>query len=103
MNLYFTKASDRLIKGRRPFNDRNAIKNMEFVNARKPENVHFNVSLIKTDDLKSILKSLDPSKSTGIDRISPKMLTLASDVLQPSLLQMTNISIIFTQACFPTF
>ena len=66
---------------------------MEFVNFRKPENVHFKVPLIKPDELKSILYSLDPSKSTGIDGISPKMLKLASDVLPPSLLQMTNISI----------
>ena len=48
---------------------------------------------IKSDELKSILKSLDPSKSTGIDGISPKMLKLASDVLLPSLLQMINISL----------
>ena len=91
--MYFTKVSDRLIKDKRPFNDRNAVKIMEFVNSRKPENVHFKVPLIKSDDLKSILNSLDPSKSTGIDGISPKMLKLASDVLLPSLLQMTNISI----------
>ena len=93
MNLYFTKVSDRLIKDKRPFNDRNAVKIMEFVNSRKPENVHFKVPLIKSDELKSILNSLDPSKSTGIDGISPKMLKLASDVLLPSLLQMTNICI----------
>ena len=74
---------------------------MEFLNSRKPENVHFNVSLIKSDELKSILKSLDHSKATGIDGISQTMLKLASDVLLPFLLQMT--SIIFTLACFPTF
>ena len=39
------------------------------------------------------MKSLDPSKSTGIDGISPKMLNLASDVLLPFLLQMINISL----------
>ena len=55
MNLYFTKVSDRLIKDKRPFNDRNAVKIMEFVNSRKPENVHFKVPLIKSDYLKSIL------------------------------------------------
>ena len=65
----------------------------EFINSKKPENIHFNVPLIKSDELKSILKSLDPTKSTGIDGISPKMLNLASDVLLPSLLQMTNISL----------
>ena len=48
---------------------------------------------MKSDELKTILKSLDPSKSTGIDGISPKMLKLASEVLLPSLLQMINISL----------
>ena len=48
------------------------------------------LSLIKSDELKSILKSLDPNKSTGLDRISPKMFKLASDVLLPSLLQCST-------------
>ena len=39
------------------------------------------------------MKSLDSSKSTGIDGISPNMLNLASNVLLPSLLQMINISL----------
>ena len=72
MNLYFTKVSDRLVKDKRPFNYRNAVNITEYVNSRKPENVHFKVPLIKSDELKSILKSLDPSKSTGIIVISPK-------------------------------
>ena len=63
---------------------------MELVNSRKPEN---KVPLIKSDELKSVLNLLDPSKSTGIDGISPKMLKLASDILLTSLLQMKNISI----------
>ena len=74
MNLYFAKVSNRLInvKDKRPFSDHNADVLKEFINSKKPENIHFNVPLIKSDELKSILKSLDPSKSTGIDGISPK-------------------------------
>ena len=93
MNLYYAKVNDRLIKDKRPFRDHNADVLKEFINSKKPENIHFNVSLIKSDELKSILKFLDPSKSTGIDGISQKMLNLASDVLLPSLLQMINISL----------
>ena len=81
MNLLFAKVSDRLIKDKQPFSDRIANVLKEFINSKKPENIHYNVSLIKSDELKSILKSLDPSKFKGIDRISPKMLKLASDVL----------------------
>ena len=93
MNLYCAKVSDRLIKDKRSFSDRNADVLKEFINSKKPENIHFNVPLIKSDELKSILKSLDPNMSTGIDVISPKMLNLASDVLLPSFLQMINISL----------
>ena len=82
-------SSDRLITDKRPFSDHNAEVLKEFINLKKPENIHFKVPLIKSDELKSILKSLDPNKSTGIGRISPKMLKLASDVL---LLQIINIS-----------
>ena len=40
--------------------------------------MHFKVPFIKSDELKSILKSPNPNKSTGIDGISQKMLKLAS-------------------------
>ena len=60
MSLYFAKVSDRLIKDKRPFSDRNADVLKEFINSKKPENIHFNVPLIKSDELKYILKSLDP-------------------------------------------
>ena len=91
--MWSAKVSDRLIKDKRPFSDRIADVLKEFINSKKPENIHFNAPLIKSDELKSILKSLDPSKSRGIDGISPKMLKLASDVLLPSLLQIINIGL----------
>ena len=91
MNSYFAKVSDRLIKDKRPFSDHNADVLKGFINSKKSENIHFKVPLIKSDELKSILKSLDPNKSKGLDGISPKM--LASDLLLPSLQQMINISL----------
>ena len=93
MNLFFATVCDRLIKDREQFSDSNADILKRFINFRKPENVLFNIPLMKSDELKTILKSLDPSKSSGIGGISPKMLKLASEVLLPSLLQMINISL----------
>ena len=93
MNSYFATVSDRLIKNKRPFSDHNAGVLKEFINFKKPENIHFKVLLIKSDELKSILKSLDPNKSTRLDGISPKMLKLNSYVLLPSRQQMINISL----------
>ena len=67
MKLYFAKVSERLTKDKRPFSDRNADVLKEFINSKKSENIYFNVPLIKSDELKSILKSLDNSKSPWID------------------------------------
>ena len=93
MNWYFAKVSNRLITDKWPFSDHSADVLKEFINSKKPENIYFKVPLIKSDEFKSILKSLDPSKSTGIDGISPQILKLASDALLPSLLQIINISL----------
>ena len=57
MNSYFAKVSDRLINDKRPFSDHNADELKEFINSKKPENIYFKVPLIKSDELKSILKS----------------------------------------------
>ena len=48
MNLCFAKVSDRLIKDIRPFSDRSAEVLKEFINSKKPENIHFSVPLIKS-------------------------------------------------------
>ena len=101
MNWYFAKVSNRLITDKWPFSDHNADVLKEFINSKIPENIYFKVPLIKSDEFKSILKSLDPSKSTGTDGISPQMLKLASDALLPSLLQIINISL--HTGLFPRF
>ena len=93
MNSYFAKVSYRLITDKRLFSDHNADVMKVFINSKKPEYIYFKVPLIKSDELKSILKFLDPNKSTGTDGISPKMLKPASDALLPSLLQIINISL----------
>ena len=64
MNSYFAKVSDKLVKYKRPFIDHNADVLKEFINSKKPENIHFKVPLIKSDEMKSIWLSLDPNKST---------------------------------------
>ena len=51
--------------------------------------------LLKLEELKFILSSLNLKKSTGLDGISSKLIKLhvAAEVLAPSLLQMINISL----------
>ena len=93
MNSYFAKIIERLIKDKLSFREYYADVLKELINFKKPENVHFNMPLLKPDELKSIFKSLDPRKSIGIEGITPKMLKIALDVLLPFLPQMMNISL----------
>ena len=59
-NSYFAKVSDKLIKDKRPFSDHNAGVLKEFINSNKPENIHFKVPLIKSDEFKSIFEISRP-------------------------------------------
>ena len=45
------------------------------------------------DDLLSSIRSLDITKATGLDGITPKILKLSSNVIAHPLLQIINISI----------
>ena len=65
-----------------------------YVNAKVPDNIKFTVPLMKNTDLISIIGSLDATKATGLDRITPKILKKKStDIVNPSLLKIINISI----------
>ena len=44
------------------------------VNSKVPANTKFNIPLMNLTDLVSSIKSLDPTKATGLDGISPKVL-----------------------------
>ena len=45
------------------------------------------------------IKSLDATKATGLDGLSPRILKLAADVIAPSLLNLINMS--FQTGHFP--
>ena len=60
----------------------------DHVKTRIPENVQFKIPKIKLSDLMCILKSLDVTKATCLDGLSPRILKLAADVIAPSLLTM---------------
>ena len=48
---------------------------------------------MKNTDLISIIGSLDATKATGLDGITPKILKKSADIVNPSLLKIINISI----------
>ena len=71
----------------------------EHVNSRIPNDVFFKIPTLTMNNLKSTLNSLDATKATGLDGISPRILKLAGDVIAPSLLTMINMS--FETGHFP--
>ncbi|MCG8049290.1 MAG: reverse transcriptase family protein [Candidatus Thiodiazotropha taylori] len=48
---------------------------------------------MKLPDLISIIASLDTSKSTGLDSITPKILKASADIICPTLFKIINVSI----------
>ena len=71
-----------------------------FVNARVPENINFKIPLINIPSLTEALKSLDMSKATGLDCLSPRILKISAEVVAPSLSKIINQSI--TESQFPS-
>ena len=71
----------------------------DYVHSRTPNHVYFEIPKLKLSDLISTLNSLDATKATGLDGISPRILKLAADVIAPSLLTMINTS--FQTGHFP--
>ena len=57
--------------------------------------------VISETDVLDQLKALDPTKSTGPDGISPKLLKVAADIIAPSLTTLFNLSL--NQGRFPQF
>ena len=94
MNKYFTSISDKLKEESRDdtlpydFSKLNA-----YVESKIPQNVTFQISFMKLNDLLSIINSLDPNKATGLDDISAKLLKSSVHVICPSLLEIINLSI----------
>ena len=45
-------------------------------------------------EVSDLIKSIDPSKATGSDEISPKLLNIAGDSIVPSLTKLINLSLL---------
>ena len=64
-----------------------------YVNAKAPDNIKSTIPLMKNTDLRSIIGSLDVTKATGLDGITPKILKKSVDIVNLTLLKMIIISI----------
>ena len=65
----------------------------DHVNNKVPSNIQFKIPLMKLPELISSIKSLDPTKATGLDGISPKVFKSSAEIVSPILLKLINISI----------
>ena len=74
LNLFFSKISEKLVsehpQQNLPFD---FDKLMSYVNSKVPDNIKFTIPLMKSTDLRSIIGSLDVTKATGLDELSPKI------------------------------
>ena len=89
INNFMADIRDRIVIGKvdsREINT-NLNKLSQFANSLIPNNVYFKIQIMKLSDLITCKKTLDPTKATGLDGISPKILKSAADVVGPYLLQ----------------
>ena len=63
------------------------------INFKVTDDVSFDIPLTNCTFVASFLSSMDGTKSTGLDRISPRLLKIGSTVLSPSITFMMNKSI----------
>ena len=97
LNTYFSSISDKL-KAEYGHDDipYNFSKLNEHVHAKIPLNVTFQIPCMKLPELLYIIKSLDTNKATGLDGISAKLLKSAAHVISPSLLEIINVSMVYS-------
>ena len=97
VNTYFSNISDRLKAAK--INDHNN-KNKEdfgklktYIEILLPSEVKFRIPFMKQNDVISNVQSLDITKATGIDGMTPKLLKTSAEIIGPNLLKIINISI----------
>ena len=96
LNCFFVNISDKLKAEQTRQKDVNGFDWDTFkpyVRSIVTEHVHLQIPLMKYDDLLSSIGSLDITKATRLDGITPKIIKLLSDVIAHPLLQIINISI----------
>ena len=58
-----------------------------------PSEVEFRIPFMKQHDVISNIQSLDITKATGLDGMTPKILKTSAEIIGPNLLKIINISI----------
>ncbi|MCG7876956.1 MAG: reverse transcriptase family protein, partial [Candidatus Thiodiazotropha endolucinida] len=98
LNSYFANISERL-KIHDASHEYDFQKLQNYINNLIPSHVFFKIPTVNISELINTIKSLNVSKATGLDGLSPKILKLSASVIAPSLLEIINSSI--AEGCFP--
>ena len=99
LNEYFTTVAQRLNQNETTSSTVDFENISNFVRNRVHEDTYFQIPLISPSQVSAFINNLDPSKSTGLDGVSPRILKLACDVLSKSIAALINKSI--TTGQFP--
>lgn len=65
----------------------------DFIKSKVPESTYFNIPYITAEQVSIFIRSLDPTKATGLDGIGPKIIKMGSDCLSPIIAGLINKSI----------
>ena len=95
LNIFFSSISDKLkTEQSKSKTQNNCKKTKEHVNGKVPADVHFKIPLRKLADLRSSINSLDATKATGLNGLTPKIIKLSVDIISPSRLEIINMSLL---------
>ena len=70
-----------------------------YIKTKIPNHKQFSIPFMKLTDLITCMNSLDVTKATGLDGLTPKILKKSAEVVAPTLLKIINIS--FVNGQFP--
>ena len=94
LNQYFWTISERL-QAEQPQNSTEFDnKNLEnYIKSKVPNNIKFSIPYMKLTDLITTLNSLNVTKATGLDGLTPKILKPSVNAIAPPLLKIINTSL----------
>ena len=92
LNSFFSNVSERL-NDNTDINHGDYIRLQNYIDLKIPADVQFKIPLMTHNHLLSIINSLDATKATGLDGVSPKTIKITAAVIAPSLLKIINIGI----------
>ena len=93
LNEYFASIAQILNKYSTGTNQLDLTKLIEYVNNKIPDNTYFNIPCSTTEQVFSVINSLDTSKATGLDGIGLKIIKSAANCLSPVIANLINKSI----------